>query len=686
MDRFTQENRRLKILTPLGENALLLEGFSGYETVSQPFQFELSLLSENRSIAFNSVVGKTAAVVLELTNGSTRFIHGIVNSFSQGGSSGYFTHYHATLVPWLSMLKYTSDCRIYQNMTVPDILQKVFTEHGFNDFENKLHGSFTPREYCVQYRETDFNFASRLMEEEGIFYFFKHEQNKHTLVLANNPSEFNPCPLRPKASYSTIIGEEGQSDDVVNSWVMRQDVVPGKFTVADFDFEKPTTDLTAAAEGQDALKFELYDYPGEYKTRDEGDALVGVRMQEQDAEHLVVRGGSNCMGFTAGYRFELAGHYRRDYNKPYALLAVQHSAGQGAFSSGQDGAGFHYSNTFKCVPHPTQFRPPRTAPVPVINGTQTAIVVGPAGEEIYVDKYGRVKVQFHWDRLGKYDDKSSCWIRVSQNWAGKRWGAMFIPRIGQEVIVDFIEGDPDRPIITGRVYNGGSMPPYALPDQKTKSTVKTNSSKGGGGFNEIRFEDAKGKEQIFVHAEKNEDKRVKNDRMEWIGRDRHLIVKRDKLEKVEGDKHLQVNGDKNEKVGGGVSLKVGMDVNEKVGTKYALQTGTEIHLKAGMNAVIEAGMSITLKAGGGFVVVGPAGVTISGTPVLINSGGAAGSGSGSSPQTPKNPLEADKAEPGQKPEMPKPKKPPKPATYGPSAAVMKKAAQTGTPFCEICNQ
>jgi len=311
------------------------------------------------------------------------------------------------------------------------------------------------------------------------------------------------------------------------------------------------------------------------------------------------------------------------------------------------------------------------------------MVVGPPGEEIYVDKYGRVKVQFHWDRKGKYNEKSSCWIRVSQNWAGKRWGAMFIPRIGQEVIVDFIEGDPDRPIITGRVYNGASMPPYELPDQKTKSTVKTYSSKGGGGFNELRFEDKKGDEQIFIHAEKDQDIRIKKDLMEWVGQDSHLIVKRDKLEKVEGDKHLGVKGDKNEKVDGTVSLKAGMDLQEKVGMKYACDAGMEIHLKAGMNVVIEAGMSITLKAGGGFIVVGPTGVIISGTPVLINSGGAAGAGTGSSPHPPKDPIEADQAVPGQKEDMPPPKAPPKPTVYSPAALVMKNAARDGMPFCDI---
>lgn len=680
---FTQDNRRLQIFTPLGDDVLLLEGFSGQEAISLPFQFELSLLSENRSVTFESVVGKSMTVALHLMSGKTRYFNGIVSSFSQGGSSQYFSSYTATLVPWLWLLKQTANCRIFQHKSVPDIIESIFNEHGFKDFSNKLHGSFPERDYCVQYRETDFNFVTRLMEEEGIFYFFKHEDKKHTLVFANNPSEFNPSPLTPEASYSTIVGASGDEEDVVTNWVASQEVVPGKFTVTDFDFEKPNTDLTATVDGKDPRKFEVYDFPGEYTTKDEGDRLVGIRMEEHDGTRTEVRGASNSMGFMPGYRFDLVGHFRRDANKAYTLLSVRHSSSQRSFSSEEEGGGFHYANSFQCITHPTPFRPPRTAVVPVINGTQTAIVVGPAGEEIYVDKYGRVKVQFHWDRDGKYDEKSSCWVRVSQNWAGKRWGAMFIPRIGQEVIVDFIEGDPDRPIITGRVYNGASMPPYALPDEKTKSTVKTYSSKGGGGFNELRFEDKKGSEQIFIHAEKDKHVRVKNDRKEWIGHDSDLIVKHDQKEEVDGNKHLTVKGDQNEEVKGTVSLKVGQDLQQKVGMKHGLQAGMEVHIKAGMNVVIEAGMSITLKAGGGFVVVGPAGVTISGTPVLINSGGAAGSGSGCSPHPPEAPKEADKAEPGAAVEMPPKKHHAPPATYSPAAIIMKQAAQSGTPFCDI---
>jgi type VI secretion system secreted protein VgrG len=362
--------------------------------------------------------------------------------------------------------------------------------------------------------------------------------------------------------------------------------------------------------------------------------------------------------------------------KSYVLTSVNHGATEPVGGSGQ-GSEASYTNSFTCIPFDVPYRPPRVTPKPMVEGTQTAIVVGPAGEEIYTDEHGRVKVQFHWDREGKKDENSSCWIRVSQVWAGAGWGAMYIPRIGHEVIVNFIEGDPDRPIITGRVYHGTNKPPYPLPDEKTKSTIKSDSSLGGGGFNEIRFEDKKGEEQIFIHAEKNQDVRIKKDLLTWIGNESHLIVKKDQLEQVEGDKHLTVTGDHNEKVGGTISIKAGTDMQEKVGSKHALDAGTEIHLKAGMNVVIEAGMSITLKAGGGFVVVGPAGVTISGTPILLNSGGSAGSGSGCSPEAPKEPKEADTAKPGEKTNLPA--APPSPS---PQAQAFKEAAKSGTPFCQ----
>jgi type VI secretion system secreted protein VgrG len=382
----------------------------------------------------------------------------------------------------------------------------------------------------------------------------------------------------------------------------------------------------------------------------------------------------------------LTRHFDDAEKGEYVITSVTHSASNSSYVSGGGGTE-DYAMNFSCIPSGTVYRPPRVTPKPRIHSLQTAICVGRKGEEIDTDKYGRIKCQFFWDRRGKNDDKSSCWIRVAHPIAGKKWGTVDLPRIGHEVVVAFLDGDPDRPLVVGSVFNDWTMPPYDLPAHKTRWTTKTMSSKGGGGFNELRFEDKKGEEQIFISAERNQDNRVKNDSLEWIGNKRHLIVTADQLEKVEGDKHLTVTGDHNEKVNGTISVEAAMDMQEKVGMKHALDAGMEIHLKAGMNVVIEAGMSITLKAGGGFVVVGPTGVAISGTPVLINSGGSAQSGSGSSPQPPDEPELADEAEPGERVELPPPATPPSVVPFNPGpvqAETLRRAAETGTPFCEKC--
>ncbi len=434
----------------------------------------------------------------------------------------------------------------------------------------------------------------------------------------------------------------------MGSWGAEQELRPGKYALTDYNFQTPNTSLMAnvqtVAEIGGNTKYEIYDYPGIHINKSEGDTVTKLRMEEEEAAHHLVAGSGNCRSFAPGYKFHLDEHSRRDQNGDYLLTEVTHSASVGDSYSGSGGGSEEtYTNHFTCIPFSVPFRPQRLTPKPIVQGPQTAVVVGPAGEEIYPDKYGRVKVQFFWDRLGKKNENSSCWVRVSQPWAGKNWGAVSIPRIGQEVIVEFLEGDPDRPIITGRVYNDDQMPTYPLPDHKTRTTFMSRSTKGGGSanYNELRFEDKKGSEQIFINAEKDMDHRVENDSREFIGNDRSLIVKHDQKEKVEGDLHAETAGNRNEKVGQTMSLQVGQNLQEKSGQNFAHEAGMEIHLKAGMNVVIEAGLQLTIKASGGFINIGPAGIAISGTLVLINSGGAAGSGSGSSPQDPQKPDEAD---------------------------------------------
>ncbi len=667
---YKQENRLIAIDTPLGEDVLLLQGFSGHEAVSRLFSFQLDLLSQKNSISFQDLIGQKVTIRVTLFDGSERYFHGHVSRFAQSGSDLRFTHYQMEVVPWLWFLTRNADCKIFQNMTIPDIIQKVFKDRGFQDFKSSLTATYEPREYCVQYRETDFNFISRLMEQYGIFYFFQHEKSKHTLVLGDSPSVFQACPDQSKVRFDLATSALDTSD-VINGWHMEQELRTGKYSLTDYNFETPSTSLlsgepTVVSVGGNTA-YEIYDYPGEYLNQSQGSALAKTRMQEEEASHLVVSGSGLCRAFTCGYTFELEDHYRSDMNDNYLLTEVQHVASVGTtYSLDSGGSGESYSNHFTCTQAKVPFRPARITPKPFVQGPQTALVVGKSGEEIWVDKYGRIKVQFYWDRVGKKNEDSSCWIRVSQPWAGKNWGSMWIPRIGQEVIVSFLEGDPDRPIITGRVYNAEQDVPYKLPEHQTVSTFLSRSSKGGNNanFNEIRFEDKKDSEQIFINAEKDMDHRVENDSREYIGANRHLIVKKDQQELVEGTKHghvkgdhlekidgnmsLQVTSDQNEKIGGGYSLQVGGSVDEKVSNKHAIDAGQEIHLKAGMKVIIEAGVQLSLKGPGGFVDIGMSGVTIQGTMVLINSGGSAGSGSGASPKDPKDPKDPDKADDGSK--------------------------------------
>ena len=681
---FTQDDKLISIDTPLGKDVLLLTELNGEEAISSIFSFELSMISENHSISFDAIIGRNVTVAINLADGNKRHFNGIISSFSQGrgggegGGDARFTYYRATMVPWFWVLTKTSDSRIFQNLPVTEIVEKVFKEQGFSDYRIDLQGAYDKREFCVQYRETDYNFVSRLLEEEGIFYYFEHQEGKHTMVLAGSPGTHKPCPGQNVVPCE-LSAQGVRDNDAITAMEMTQQICASRYTLNDFNFKVPNINLKMEVQGiakPNLGKREMYDYPGNFDNKSAGDRMAKIRIEEEEAQSIRIFGTSGCRSFATGFRFTLKDHSRAELNnKDYLLVSVMHKATEGY---GADSGGI-YQNSFECLPYSVPYRPRRVTPKPIIRGTQTAIVVGPSGEEIYTDEHGRVKVQFHWDRHGMKDDNSSCWIRVSQVWAGNGWGGLHIPRVGQEVIVDFLEGDPDRPIITGRVYNGVSKPPYPLPAEKTKSSIKSNSSPDGGGFNEIRFEDKKGKEQLFIHAEKQQDNRVNGDSLQWIGQDRHLIVAKNDYEKVSGDQHLTVSGDRNEKVDGTVSQTISEDLQQKVGAKHALHAGQEIHFRAGTKLILESGSRITLKVGGNFIDIGPAGVTIIGTAVNINQGGSAGFGSGASPEAPKVPKEADTANSGN---VDKLLPPPKPATVGPQAAAFKAAAQSCAPFCD----
>jgi len=604
MTAYTQTNRRIAISTPLGDDVLLLRSFNGSEAISQLFHFDLDLLSENDSLKFQDIVGKNVTLRITDVGGNERYWNGFISRFSQGHLDGQFTAYRARMVPWLWFLTRTADCRIFQNMKAPDIIQKIFTDLSFQDFTLRLYGSYVTRDYCVQYRETDFNFVSRLMEEEGIYYYFEQDKDKHILVLADDPAAHDPCPNQATARYQYHGEAVTYDEDLVSEWRYHQEFRPGAFAQTDYNFETPGTSLAVSVDGNNP--YEIYDYPGEHAVRSDGDSLAKIRLQEQTAGCSIIQGAGWCRQFTSGYLFTLEDHYRSDQNQQYLLTAVRHSAAQDDYPGSSGGAAeFTYRNSFECIPYSVPYRPARVTPEPFVQGCQTAVVVGPAGEEIYTDKYGRVKVQFFWDREGKKNENSSCWVRVSHPWAGQGWGSIAIPRIGQEVIVDFLEGDPDRPIITGRVYNAEQMPPFGMPGGAVVSGVKSNSTKGGGGYNEISLNDTKGTELINIHAQYDQQKKVEhdervnvgNDRTESVGHDESITIGNNRTENVGVNENITIGSNRTEDVGSNESITIGSNRTESVGANETISIGSNRTENVGANESITVALMRTRNVG-----------------------------------------------------------------------------------------
>lgn len=682
----------------LGENDLICVGFTGSEGISQLFHFELDCVSDQpQKIKLDKLLGKGVTLTCQLANDATRHIHGIVQRSAFQGEAiideKRFSRYQLTIVPTIWQMTKTANCRIFQDKTFPDIVKEVIELSGFTDIEPSLRGKYQPADYCVQYRETDFNFICRMMEEVGIYFYFKFQAGKHILVLADSPDGHADCAGHTEVKYEADAGY-GEREDVIFSWQEQQELRPGKMVLRDHNFQMPSKPLEVEVPTKVKVgnndKLEVYDYPGEYarlfnkpdarldKVEAEGRAIVNLRMEEAECQQTTGSGSSDCRGFLPGTKFKIVSPPGELSPGPYLLTSVQHAASQDNLVS--NGGHFSYSNTFSAAMAATPFRPRRLTPKPVVQGPQTAKVVGPPGEEIYPDKFGRVKVQFHWDRQGKFDENSSCWVRVAQLHAGRGFGGIDIPRIGDDVIVAFLEGDPDAPMIVGRVYNSENMPPFSLPDKKTICGIKTKTYKGDG-YNELIMDDTPGDELIRIHGQYDMDStirhdlrehilndrfrdvtknetveigenrtetvkggesyRVEKDRRETVSGNRHLVVKADQKEKCEGNKHVEVTGDQNDKVGGTLSQTLGA-LQQKVDLNYAMDAGQEIHLKAGMNLVIEATMQITLKAGANFITLGPDGISIMGAPMTkVNSGGAPGTGSGAKPQAPQAPEEAD---------------------------------------------
>ncbi|HZU31232.1 MAG TPA: type VI secretion system tip protein TssI/VgrG [Candidatus Angelobacter sp.] len=617
---FVQGARAFTLTTPLGADKFILKSFRGEEQISGLFHYSLELLSQDSAIDFTQIVGKNITITVQLPGGSDKqYLNGVVGRFVQGGTSSRFTTYFAEVYPWLWLLTMNADHKIFQNKTAPDIIKQVFSDLGFTDFKDSLTKTYSTREFCVQYGESAFNFVSRLMESEGIFYFFDHTSSTHTLVLADDSSAWLTMPGLTTVQASAS-GRSWETADAMLECKIEQQVVVGQYKSDDYNFTTPSTDLLATASGSDTSR-SVYFYPGEYTSASDGETITSLRLDALQAPAKLLKGSSMCRAFHAGAKFTLANHSRSDANTSYVLSSVTHQGDQE-----------QYSNSYEAFPATTVFHPPAITPKPKIVGTQTALVVGKSGEEIWTDQYGRIKCKFYWDQSSASDETSSCWIRVAQGWAGKAWGSIFVPRIGQEVVISFLEGNPDRPLVTGCVYNAQQTVPYTLPDEQTKSTVKTNSSKGGSGFNELRFEDKAGSEEIFIQAQKDMNVTILNDLTTTVTNNRTTTVQKkddslvvdqgnrsikvntgNETHEVKGTRDLTITGNETHtnkadftqnvtgnftlKVSGNLSIEVSGSVAIKSGTSFDIQAGTALSSKAGTSLANEAGTSLSNKAG-----------------------------------------------------------------------------------------
>jgi len=643
--------------------------FRGREAISQPYRFDLELVSEHPDLDLESLLHRPAFLAFA-PDGSG--VHGLVHQAAQGESGKRLTRYRLTLVPQLAYLAHRTNQRIFQHLTVPQIVAQVLEEHGIQADAYRFGLGpvvYPPREYCVQYDESDLHFIQRLCEEEGIHYHFQHGASGHVLVFGDDQTVF------PRLGQPTAyLQDNGMTADepVIKRFAVRVATRTSRVSRRDYDFEQPRLLLEATYRGEPAANampqpdLEDYDYPGRFTERTRGKHLSQRTLERHHHDYRLAEGNSDQPRLVSGHLLEISDHPRREWNDLWLLTEVRHEgkqpqvleesilelssrSGRGAGSEGAPGnADFHqgYRNQFTATPWDIPFRPALKHPKPKVLGSQTAVVTGPAGEEIHCDEYGRVRVQFHWDREAQADDKTSCWLRVSSSWAGDRYGGIAIPRVGMEVLVTFLEGDPDQPLVTGCLYHKEHQVTYDLPANKTRTVFKTLSSPGGGGYNELRIEDRKGAEQIYLHAQRDWDENIEHDQKIRVGHERHDTVEANSYSEFRAEEHLIVAGNRKVEVKPDDHLTVGQTQHIKLGTAQLTRAGREIHLKAGQKMVIEAGVELTLKADGSFIKLDPGGITVSGPLARINAGGAPGKGSGIKIKPPVLPGMADRDKAG----------------------------------------
>ncbi|WP_347928385.1 type VI secretion system Vgr family protein [Pseudomonas helvetica] len=617
---FNQASRLAKVTSPLGPEVLLLKDMGGGEELGRLFNYELQLHSLDNAIDLNQLLGKPMSLSLQLDGGGERHFHGIVARCSQNVDQGQFASYQVTLRPWLWLLTRTSDCRIFQNLTIPQIIKQVFRDLGFSDFEDALSRPYREWEYCVQYRETSFDFVSRLMEQEGIYYFFRHEQGRHVLVLADAYGAHASAPGYASVPYYPR-NEQQRERDHIHDWHLAQEVQPGSLELNDYDFQRPSARIdvrSAMPRPHTAGDYPLYDYPGTYVQSEDGEHYARTRIEALQTLHEQVELAGNARGLGSGHLFSLTGFSRQDQNREYLIVGTRYYISQESGETGGGAPSAQFESSLTCIDAQQSYRPLPNTHRPIVKGPQTALVVGPKGEEIWTDQFGRVKVHFYWDRHDQSNENSSCWIRVSQSWAGKNWGSMQIPRIGQEVIVSFLEGDPDRPIITGRVYNAEQTVPYDLPENATQSGMKSRSSKGGtpANFNEIRMEDKKGAEQLYIHAERNQDIVVEVDESHSVGHDRNKSIGHNETVTI-GNNRLRIV--KQEDI-----LSVGQRKTDSISQSYVIEVGENLRLVCG-ESILELNASGQINLTGvqiSFYASGDAEFNTGGVLHLNNGGGA----------------------------------------------------------------
>ncbi|TXY05871.1 type VI secretion system tip protein VgrG [Vibrio mimicus] len=621
----------------LEDETLVVRGFHGQESLSnsvfleQPcygFLYEVQLASRLSNLTAEQMVDKRAELKLYRNSQLVQRVHGIVRAFSQGDIGHHHTFYALTLVPALERLSLRHNSRIFQKQTVPEILSVLLQEMGITDYAFALQRDCAQREFCVQYRESDIDFLHRLAAEEGLVYSFVHEAGKHTLYFSDASDCLSKLP--EPIPYNALAG--GTIDiPYIHGLTYHTQAEVSEVQLKDYSFKKPAYSFLHTVQGTELgyqqTHYQHFDAPGRYKDDVNGEAFSQIRLDYLRRNAHTATGQSNEPLLRAGYKFDLQEHLDPAMNRDWVVVSINHQGEQPQALQEEGGSGATtYSNQFSLIPGHLHWRA-EPQPKPQVDGPMIATVVGPGGEEIFCDEHGRVKIHFPWDRYSNGNELSSCWVRVSQGWAGSQYGFIAIPRIGHEVIVSFLNGDPDQPIITGRTYHATNTPPYTLPEHKTKTVLRTETHQGEG-FNELSFEDQAGKEQIYLHAQKDFDGLIENDHTTVIRNDQHLTVENDQFTQIKRNQHLTVEGESRTLVKLDSSSEISGSLQQKIGSKAIYDAGTEVHLKAGNKLVLEAGNELTIKAGGSFIKVDAGGVHVVGSAINLNSGGSAGSGSG----------------------------------------------------------